>query len=416
MRYIRLRDARQCERSAMMFDFNTKSSVLLVFFAHGLVFAALLLAKARSGQRSAGWLSLFLLLCSLYVVPFMCGYANWYAHDGYRETLFYLPLQQVLLLGPVMYCYTRQLLNPSFRLSGKAWLHFLPALLYLLYALVIVVVDELVLDEPWFYSDGRDKDLKPWYQVVGLISMLTYFGMSLHVYRNYQRMAYRVLSFAEEVQHRWVQRFLVVFLAFLVLRIVFFIVQPEWGDFGRKFWYYVCFSVLFYYLAITGYFHTLRTTLRGPLAQHDSPGALMYENVQALEADSEAGDPVEKALPEVEAWKPGLEKLMLEDHLYRNPSLTLMDVADRLSTTPRQVSQLVNQGYAVNFNDFVNHHRAQAVMRLIREEKHKAQTLLSLAHDCGFNSKSTFNRAFKKSTGLTPKEFVQQVAERGAKS
>jgi AraC-like DNA-binding protein len=62
----------------------------------------------------------------------------------------------------------------------------------------------------------------------------------------------------------------------------------------------------------------------------------------------------------------------------------------------------------LNFNDFVNHHRIKAVLQKIAEGEHTIQTLLSIALECGFNSKSTFNRAFKRATSLSPKEYIEK--------
>ena len=60
----------------------------------------------------------------------------------------------------------------------------------------------------------------------------------------------------------------------------------------------------------------------------------------------------------------------------------------------------------MNFNDFVNEKRAEAVIEKLKNGEHISNTLLSIALDCGFNSKTTFNRAFKKHTGITPKQFI----------
>jgi AraC-like DNA-binding protein len=62
----------------------------------------------------------------------------------------------------------------------------------------------------------------------------------------------------------------------------------------------------------------------------------------------------------------------------------------------------------LNFNDFVNLYRIKALMQKLEEREHDIQTLLSLAFECGFNSKSTFNRAFKRYTTLSPKEYIQK--------
>jgi len=118
----------------------------------------------------------------------------------------------------------------------------------------------------------------------------------------------------------------------------------------------------------------------------------------------------EPDLPDLENWKARLEQLMREKQLYVNPGLTLPDVAGQLGTSSRQVSRAVNQGFGVNFNDFVNSYRTRALIDRLKADEHHSKTLLALALECGFNSKSTFNRAFKKYTGMTPKSYLEQLA------
>ncbi len=89
----------------------------------------------------------------------MLGYANWYSEKFTREILFFIPFMQVLLIGPVIYFYTKSLLNINFKLSRTDYFHFILALLYGIYSLVIFVTDKLILDDYYFYADGRDKDL-----------------------------------------------------------------------------------------------------------------------------------------------------------------------------------------------------------------------------------------------------------------
>ncbi len=394
----------------MIFHFGPKSTVLLVFFAHGIVFTLLLLMRAvKDDSRSSGWLSFFIFLCSLYITPFMFGYAGWYARDGYREVLFYLPLQQVLLIGPVVYFYTRSLLDPGFVFAKKHIVHFIPALLYLLYTLVVFAVDILMLEEVYFYADGRDKDLAPWYQVAGLVSMFFYFALSLRHYERYKKLAFEMLSFAETVVYRWMQRYLLAVLIILLLRVLFFILHPEWGEFGSKFWYYLCFSLLFYYISIMGYTQAVRM---------DSPFwsiAAATEPIASLKAVGhperleDEGTPTQD-IPDLDGWKARLEGLMEEQRLYANPGLTLPEVAELLETTSRQVSQVVNQGFQMNFNDFVNRYRTLAVIEKLKAGEQRSKTLLALALECGFNSKSTFNRAFKKLTGMTPKAYLDRFS------
>ena len=64
----------------------------------------------------------------------------------------------------------------------------------------------------------------------------------------------------------------------------------------------------------------------------------------------------------------------------------------------------------MNFNDFINNYRIEAVKENLKKGEHKKTTLLGIAFDCGFNSKATFNRAFKKSTGLSPKDYLHKLS------
>ncbi len=392
----------------MPFGFNEKSVFLLFPALLALIFAGLLAVQGyRSDQRSSLWLSAFLGLGSLYLAPFLFGYAGWYGLDGYRETLFYLPLQQQLLLGPVMYGYLRSLLDPAFRIQGRQWWHFLPAVLYLGYSLVVWITDVWVLQRPWFYADGQDKDLDFSYQMAGLISILGYFALSLRHYRSYRQLSLQVLSYAEAVSHRWIQRYLWVFVALLVLRVLFFIFNPEWGEFGSKFWYYANFSVMLMYISFTGYTHAIRMEDQFWRKGIENQGEWQAQ----LTAATEGPTATTEALPDLERWKAKLTTCMEQDRLFANPGLTLQEVASVIGANSRVVSSVVNQGFGLNFNDYVNNLRCEAVIALFKADQHQSHTLLAIALDSGFNSKSTFNRAFKKYTGLAPKTWLEGIKE-----
>jgi AraC-like DNA-binding protein len=401
----------------MIFDFGFKSSLLLFFFFHGLVFSALLLIKGiQNESRAARWLGFFTILSSLYIAPFMLGYAGWYSKASYRDILFYVPFQQLFLLPPVLYLYVRSLLDKSFVFSKKELVHFVPAGLYFLYSLIVFTVDKIAPGELFFYNDGKDKDFSTWYQVAGFIMLAFYLTLSLKTYRKYKRITYDVISFADSVMFKWAQRFLIAFLLLLTIRGLFFVLNPEWDEFGKKFWYYVCFSMLFYYISISGYTNTVRSLISFkdspfiPVADvvpdHEQP---IQTNPLLLSATAQnAADKQKETIPDLVAWITAIKQLMLVNKLYENPELTLADVSFHLGTHPKKVSQVINQGFHMNFNDFVNHYRAKAVIQKIEEGEHTVQTLLSIGFECGFNSKSTFNRAFKRYTSFTPKEYIEK--------
>lgn len=379
----------------LFFDFNQKSSLLLIFFFNAIVFSLLLFLRGfRDSRQDAKWLGLFTLLCGLYIAPFLLGYAGWYSIKTYREILFFLPLQQLFLIGPVIYFYTKSLLDKDFVLSKKELLHFLPAIGYLIYSLIIFIVDKLLLDEFYFYADGRDKDLDFWYQMAGLISMLYYLLSSLDAYRNYKNILFQEVSYANEVLFKWIRNFLLAFTIILILRILFFIVNPEWGEFGSKFWYYFSFSILFFYIAISGYANAVRSSVS--LNPITSPSTVV--------SLSDTID--DHSTPDLEKWKQLVLIKLEEEKIYRKPNLTLTDLATILNTNRSLLSNIINQGFEMNFNDFINKKRIDAVIKDIQSGRHRNTTILGLALENGFNSKATFNRAFKKHTSLTPKQFI----------
>ena len=386
------------------FSFNDKSSLLLIFFLHGLVFSILLIRRAiLSENRSSKWLSLLLFLSALYIAPHMLGYADWYGEKLTREILFFIPFMQVLLIGPVVYFYTRSLLNPSYSMVKRDWLHLIPAILYLAYSLIVFITDKLVLEEYYFYADERDKDLANWYQMAGLISMTFYLIISLKHYNHYRNLVYEKVSFADTILFQWIRNFMLAFLGLLILRVLFFILNPDWGEFGSQFWYYISFSMVFYYISINGYSHAIKTTIleRGK----DYEVEIFAEDDPTKKETREPN--TEK---EIEVWKEKILELIINKRLYENHRLTLSNVAEALGTNTKVISSTVNAGFEMNFNDFINHHRIEAVKQKISQGEHLTSTLLGIALDCGFNSKATFNRAFKKSTMLSPKDYINKLS------
>lgn len=96
---------------------------------------------------------------------------------------------------------------------------------------------------------------------------------------------------------------------------------------------------------------------------------------------------------------------MVVEKLYRNPELTLSDLASYLGTNPSLLSKIINRSFDKNFNDFVNQYRVLEVKEQLSNPELAHLTIMSLAYDAGFNSKATFNRAFKKFTGDNPRKY-----------
>jgi len=104
-----------------------------------------------------------------------------------------------------------------------------------------------------------------------------------------------------------------------------------------------------------------------------------------------------------------LTNLMAREAAYRDPDLTLANLANRLDVHPNYLSQVINERLGMTFADYVGLLRIEAFKQLAADPKNSHLTLLALAYECGFNSKSTFNRQFKKLTGQLPSAYWQQT-------
>lgn len=406
----------------MLFEFNRFSSLLLVFFIHGLVYALLLFRKSVVKEtRPDKWLALFLLVCILYISPWMLGFAGWYDNQPYRDILFYVPFQQLFFIGPLIWFYVQSLLNPGFRFRKKDWLHLLPGILYLVFSAAMFITDKLVLKKYYFLAAGTDPDFDTWYQVAGFISMFGYFLLSLRYYNVYRKLLVQVLSYADTLMFRWVRNFLIAFLLMLIVRLIFYFTYFFInGSYQDTWWYFLFFALIFYYIAISGYSNSSLTRMafrpglpgrRKVYLLSGSPRRLGHpvaeEEAEVIEIETverEAGGEDEG----LQAWKEKLLLLMQAEKLYENPELSLADLAKELGSNPSIISRAVNRGFGMNFNDFVNQFRVDAVTEALKKGEHKRQTLLGIAFGCGFNSKATFNRAFKKVTGYSPKDWLNK--------
>ena len=92
---------------------------------------------------------------------------------------------------------------------------------------------------------------------------------------------------------------------------------------------------------------------------------------------------------------------------YLNPNLTIQELAKKLKMSRNLLSQVVNERFNQNFSDFLNAYRIYDFIEKAQDESYKHFTFLALSQEVGFNSKSAFNRAFKKVTGTTPTEFFK---------
>lgn len=97
-----------------------------------------------------------------------------------------------------------------------------------------------------------------------------------------------------------------------------------------------------------------------------------------------------------------LKKYMMEEKPFLNPSLTIQDISEGVGIPTRELSVLINHRVGQHFYDFVNTYRVEEAMNILKDRTKAKVTILEILYEVGFNSKSSFNTAFKKQTGNTP--------------
>lgn len=395
----------------MLFDFNFYSSLLLVFFTNGLLYSFLLFKKGFDTATAAPkWLAFFILLCSLFIAPWMLGFAGWYDTQPYRDIIFYIPFRHLYFIGPTIYFYVQSLLNPKFTFSSKSYLHLLPGISYIIYNIIIVVTDKLILKEYYFLANGSDREFDAWYSVSGLLLMFLYFAASLRYYKLYRKIISQVVSYADTITFKWIKNFLVAFLLMLLVRVVFDLITlafPEVGSYTGTWWFFFIFAIITCYIAISGYNNTLSAEISFNVSLLTPEKATVYYEEKESEIMIESDDTTNDE--DLAAIKSKITALFDTEEAYTNPELTLPLIATTLNLPAALISKTINKGFGINFNDFVNSYRVEAVKRAFENGDQQKQTLLGIAFTCGFNSKATFNRAFKKHTGLSPSMYVSSV-------
>jgi AraC-like DNA-binding protein len=105
-----------------------------------------------------------------------------------------------------------------------------------------------------------------------------------------------------------------------------------------------------------------------------------------------------------------LDDLLQKEKIFINEKLSIEDIALKLDTNTKYISQIINETYNKNFYNFINFYRIEEAKRLLISAENDKYSILGIAHSVGFVSKSTFNVAFKSYTGMTPTEFKLKSA------
>ncbi|MFN0203597.1 MAG: helix-turn-helix domain-containing protein [Bacteroidia bacterium] len=395
-----------------MFSFNFYSSLLLPAFFQGIIFTVLLLIRwLKEKSLKDFWLAVLILLASIRVSYWMLGFAGWYdMHDARTVFMFYFPFSTLIVLGPSLYLYFLYLTNANYQLQKKDYLHLGVIFAWIMFSTIKALVDWLfyypfpVTNETQFGCKGpiSDWDKGYFFTILSYVVFAYYVYVLQKNYREYKKYLIQNFSAIEDIQFQWLIHLIVTISAIVAMFLVFEILSLfGYSNTYKMQWIPFFFSgIMIYYVSIKGYFTHSRQIER---LSFSIPSPEIAENTEnRVEIPTPSSEELVK-------WKEKISLLMQEKTPYLNPELTLSELAKLLQTNTSLLSKMINEGFQQNFNDFINQYRLEAFVERLKNGEHKTQTLLSLAYDCGFNSKTTFNRAFKKAFSQAPKDFLETM-------
>ncbi len=306
-----------------------------------------------------------------------------------------LPLFVIMPLGPLMYFYSKSMLDPAFQLGRQERRHFYPAVLDLGAPLIIWT---FFIGKFLGLVDGKSgpawghamQEYNTYADIPRWISLTVYLVLTGRLLNSYR--ATRTKQ-PDEKNLRLLRQFFTAFLVFQVIwliHLVPYIIPATRGPLlDRVGWYpiYVPIAVLIYWLGLKGYLHARSTT---PVVQPPKPAG--------------AELPEATVKPVVDA----LLNAMSAKQLFLDPELTVEKLGQHTQLSPKLISAVLNQHVRKNFNGFVNEYRVDAVKQRLTDPAYGHLTLTGIAFDCGFNSQATFQRTFKQLTGVSPGEYQAQ--------
>ncbi|NML65609.1 helix-turn-helix transcriptional regulator [Hymenobacter sp. RP-2-7] len=410
----------------MLFTYMFRAAVLLPLLGPAVAVAVLLATSRRRRPLLPGLLLALLLLLPVFLLAqCLLSVASWCLTPlaEAAATPFYAPWYAELLLAPVCYLYLRVLTSPALR-RARAWRRLLPGLGQVgLFAGVAVLdlgyrhgVAAARFGPPSAAAELLRHVLVP--LALGCYALLLLYGLhTLEAQRRYRAAA----PFGVARPAGPPRTLLLVLLLGFGLGLSFVALDAWFGPFPySEIWYALGVRAgLVFGLAVVG----LQASYAGPRPPQLASAWLPASRALGLPpwgrppaANLTTGSPPPAApvgspppeLPtELLPVRTRLLACMEAERPWLEPELTLAELALRLQAHPALLSKVINQGCRQNFNDFVNSYRVAEARRKLADPRYSHYSLVGVALESGFNSKSTFNRVFKKLTGQAPGELTR---------
>lgn len=348
------------------------------------------------------WLSFVMLNLLFYYI---------HATGKYVTFPYFLGLEipMPLLYGPFLFLYTVALTDQEHNKKINP-LHFIPFVLALLSTLPFHALS--FPQKIKVYQDGgRAYELLSLIIFIAiLISGFLYTFISLQKLKKHRKTIAEQFSYTEKINLKW--------LSYLILgsSIIWLVAIFRHDNY--------VFSAVVLYVFFIGYFGIKQVgifTMAKPqmpveisenLSIEESKiinDTLFDENKIEVQSGKIKYEKSKISSDEVSAIQKKLIVLMQTEKTYTDPELSLSDLAQKINVHPNTLSQIINSVEQKSFYEYINDLRVEEFKKLIAVPENQKFTLLSLAFESGYNSKTAFNRNFKKNTGHSPSNYLKQM-------
>lgn len=361
-----------------------------MFFLLGIsisVFLEFLLLIKKQKSHADKILAIWLLLISLHQLYHYLFYSGeLYNYPHWLGIEFPAPI----LHGVILFLYVLEITGHKLK-KGSLWLHIVPALSTILLAI------------PFFRLSGEEKIMVfqsqgvgfEWYllyhNILVTLSGLFYSIWSLILIKKHKNRIQNRFSNTDKKELQWLQ-YLTLGMGTIWIIAIFF-------DSSIIFFAVVIFVLFIGFFGINqmNIFNKPIESVTTVQRNTDSREVKRYQKSGLNESMS------------IDIYS-RLQNLMKNDLLFKDNELTLSDLAKKLNVHSNHVSQVINEKEQKNFYYYINSLRIQEFIRIATLPENEKYTLLSIAYDCGFNSKSTFNKHFKIVTGKTPTDYFKNYS------
>ena len=374
----------------MTFELSILNILILFGAFQGFLLSIILLTTKRLKKTSNQFLALLLFsLALLNLVSTMEMPPNGVKNNFINYNPFFL----VSLIPPSTYFFVLYLTEPNYKWKNKDFLFFLPLMIEVGFRMFrfsfYLRADYLTSEEHYTYNMlGNTLEL------VAVIFTVFVLIWSIKSLKQYENKLYENYSEVKSHSLAWLRNVLIAGAALTALWLVVTLSDYSSSTFSLEMAMttLLCLTALIYWV---GYSMIIRQELL------DTPIFAISNGKTSIESNELSS--------KTDEYYTQLKKMMEEDKIYQDPNLNMTILSEKTGLSNSYLSQIINQKDGRNFFDFVNEYRIDEVKQKMSDPKYSHYTILALAQDSGFGSKSTFNSFFKKTTGKTPSQYKREL-------